>query len=312
MLEKELINESIKIIIEEDLLIEKALPVSLANKQAMIWLKPGSAAAYTQALEVSAGLVICDQDTYERLAEDNKAMKNFVLTANPKRIFSKLVHLLLDRNLLSGIHASAVIHPNASLGENLYIGPNTVVGNCIIGDNTVIHGNCYLFDGIRIGNNVIVNPGVVIGSDGFGYSKEDDGTVVKFPHIGSVVIMDDVEIGANTCIDRGALTDTVVHRGVKIDNLVHIAHNVIIFENAFIIANAMLGGSVEVGKNAWIAPSASVLQQLKIGADATIGVGAVVTKNVPAEEVWAGAPAKPIKEFIEMQKALKAYIDKKE
>jgi len=140
----------------------------------------------------------------------------------------------------------------------------------------------------------MIHAGAVIGSDGFGYTRNEEGLVEKFPHMGGVVIEDDVEIGANTCIDRGALGNTFIGRSVKIDNLVHIAHNVVIEENSFIIANAMIAGSVQIGKNAWIAPSASVLQQLKIGDNALVGVGSVIRENVPANETWAGVPARKI------------------
>jgi UDP-3-O-[3-hydroxymyristoyl] glucosamine N-acyltransferase len=107
-----------------------------------------------------------------------------------------------------------------------------------------------------------------------------------------VIIEDCVDIGANTCIDRGTLGNTVIRRGAKIDNLVHIAHNVVVGENTMVIANAMIGGSTEIGADSWVAPSATLRDAIQIGAASTVGLGAVVTKSVPDGEVWAGNPAK--------------------
>ena len=114
------------------------------------------------------------------------------------------------------------------------------------------------------------------------------------PHVGNVVIENGVEIGNNTCVDRGVLGSTILKENCKIDNLVHIAHGVVVGRNALVIALALVAGSVEIGENAWIAPSSSILQKVKIGKNATIGMGAVVLKNVGEEEVWVGNPAKKL------------------
>ena len=153
-------------------------------------------------------------------------------------------------------------------------------------------------------NNVTIEHGAVIGSDGYGYSRAKDGKIEPFPHIGGVHIEDDVYIGANTCIDRGSLGDTVIGKGSKIDNLVHIAHNVIIGENVMVIANSMIAGSVNVRNNSWIAPSASILNQKSIGEGSTVGIGAVVLKDVEAKTVVSGVPARPLKQHMKIQRSL--------
>ena len=145
-------------------------------------------------------------------------------------------------------------------------------------------------------------------SNGFGYSRNEEFEFEKFPHVGGVIIEDNVEIGANTCIDRGALGNTVIKTGTKIDNLVHIGHNCVIGKHCAIIANSMLGGSVVIKDYSWIAPSASILNQLSIGEKVTIGLGSVVNKSVPDGETWMGVPAKPLKEFADIQKAMKKLI----
>jgi UDP-3-O-[3-hydroxymyristoyl] glucosamine N-acyltransferase len=146
----------------------------------------------------------------------------------------------------------------------------------------------------RIGKNVRIGAGTVIGGEGFGYMPDEDGALVQFPHIGGVTIEDDVEIGANVCIDRGALGDTIIGRGTKIDNLVHVAHNVKIGKNCQIICQVGIGGSVEIGDNSFVGISASIRNQIKIGQNAVIGMGAVVVKDVPDNMTVAGNPASPI------------------
>ncbi len=174
------------------------------------------------------------------------------------------------------IHESAVIGVNSSIGNFTSIGKDVVIGeSCFISDNVT------LLDGVTIGNRVFVGPGCVIGTDGFGYESRADGTYVKFPHIGGVVIGDDVEIGGNTVIDRGALGTTVIDSGVKIDNLVHISHNVRLGSNSLVIANAMVAGGVNVGEGSWIGPSSNILDRTTVGKKTFIGMGVSVIKNIP-------------------------------
>lgn len=285
-------------------LVSNALTLEEANPESLVWIKPGNSAALEKLATASAALVICDEATYQA-ALSKGIHKTCLLVKEPKRIFSKLVNRLFVQLPSPGVHPTAFVDPGAVIGKNCYIGPFCYVGKAQIGDHTILHGHCHIYDKVTIGKDCIIHGGVVIGSDGFGYSRDEAGNVEKFPHIGGVVIGNNVEIGSNTCVDRGALGNTIIHDGVKIDNLVHVAHNVVLHENAFIIANAMLGGSTVVGKAAWVAPSASILQQLHIGENATIGVGAVVTKNIPAGETWTGMPARPLQEFLNMQKKIK-------
>lgn len=174
------------------------------------------------------------------------------------------------------IHESAVIGANSSIGNFTSIGKDVVIGkSCVISDNVT------LLDGVTLGNRVFVGPGCVIGTDGFGYEPRADGTYVKFPHIGGVVIGDDVEIGGNTVIDRGALGATIIESGVKIDNLVHISHNVRVGRNSLVIANAMIAGGVHVGEGSWIGPSSNILDRTLVGKKAFVGMGVSVIKSIP-------------------------------
>ena len=174
----------------------------------------------------------------------------------------------------------------------------------LIGNNTNIAPNVCIHNDTIIGDNVIIESGTVIGSDGFGYTRSQNKTFEHFPHVGGVIIEDDVYVGANACIDRGTLDDTIIRKGAKIDNLVHIAHNVIVGKHTAVIALAMLGGSVHTGDYSWIAPSASVMNQAKLGENVTVGLGATVMKNVPDGQTVVGIPARPIKEFVKIQRQL--------
>jgi acetyltransferase-like isoleucine patch superfamily enzyme len=147
---------------------------------------------------------------------------------------------------------------------------------------------------IKYGKNFIVGDNCSIGNDGFGYIKDEMGRWIKFPHFGDIIIGDDVEIGSNVCIDRGSLSNTIIGSGVKVDNFVHIAHNVEIGENTLIIAQSMIGGSTKIGKNCWISPSVSIKNGISIGDNVLIGMGAVVLKDVENNKVMVGNPAKEL------------------
>ncbi len=157
----------------------------------------------------------------------------------------------------------------------------------------------------EIGDRVIIHSGSVIGSDGFGYETVD-GNHIKIPQTGSVWIQDDVEIGANVCVDRGRFQKTVIKKGVKIDNLVQIAHNVVIGENSLIISQAGISGSSELGKNVIIAGQAGLVGHITLGDETVVGAGAGVTKSWPAKSIILGSPAKPLSE----QKKLFAFISR--
>lgn len=174
------------------------------------------------------------------------------------------------------LSTGVVIGPRVTIGDGVEIGPNTCIANCTIASGVVVGANCS------------------IGLPGFGYARGASGGLERFPHLGGVRIEEGVEIGSNTCIDRGSIGDTVIGKGAKIDNLVHIAHNVVIGRNVVVIANAMIGGSVQIDDDAWVAPSVSIRDQLVIGSQATLGLGAVVVKSVDDGAVMVGNPAKPL------------------
>jgi UDP-3-O-[3-hydroxymyristoyl] glucosamine N-acyltransferase len=278
-------------------------PVLEADEDSLVFIASGRADAQTLAQRTRARIIICDP-AVDALAP-GLAEKIFVVVANPKLVFAGIVNALFVERPAWGIHSTATVDPAANVHDDVYIGPFAYVGKADIGSGTFIYGHVHIYDGVRIGKNVVIHAGTIIGADGFGYLRAEDGSVTSFPHVGGVEIEDDVEIGANTCIDRGSLGNTTLRRGAKIDNLVHIAHNVVVGRNAFVIANAMVGGSTVLGDGSWISPSATLRDGIRIGRDATVGLGAVVTKDVPDAEVWAGTPARPMAELIAVQNKLK-------
>lgn len=222
-----------------------------------------------------------------------------ILSSNSKAVFfSILEHFWGDEqdNSIPSIGPGTVVGHNVHLGEDVRIDHNcSLIGNISIGDGTIIEANVTIGNHVIIGDHCHIKAGAVIGGRGFGYSK-NNGQYHPVRHFGSVVIGNNVDVGSNTCIDSGTIDDTVIHDGVKIDNLCHIAHNVIIDENTIVIANSTICGSVHIGKNAYIAPHSVIMNQLEIGDDAIIGMGSVVTKDVADNKVVMGTPAKVIRE----------------
>ena len=221
---------------------------------------------------------------------------NFIIVKNPRLAFQKVLASYFATNRPGKIHSSAFISSKSVVGNNVYIGHNVVIEEgCEIGDNVVILSNSVILERTIIGDNVSIGSNSTIGGVGFGYEKNLEGDFKLVPHIGNVVINNNVDIGSNVCIDRAVIGGTIIHDNVKIDNLVHIAHGVVIGRNTVVIANAMIAGSVEIGENSWIAPSSSIINKSVVGSNSLIGLGAIVTKDVEDNTVVAGNPAKFIR-----------------
>ena len=284
--------------------IENIKSINNADEASLVFIDSKSGNKELLLSNTKAITIICDFIPSSEAIYNTKCL---IVVNNPKLFFAKLVNQQMN-SFISGIHPSAIISDNAKIASNSYIGPNVCVGNNVeIGENTFIHSNCSIYDNVKIGHNVIIDAGCVIGSSGFGFVRDEEGVPTQFPQLGGVIIEDDVEIGANVCIDRGALQDTVIHKGVKIDNLVQIAHNVEIGEYTFVIANTIIAGSTTIGKRCWIAPS-RIINKIRIGDDVTIGYGSVVLKSVPARTTYMGNPASEVSEYFKIQYKLKSQL----
>lgn len=248
--------------------------------------------------------------------------KPAVKVANPRLAFTKLLEVFtppvrVDR----GVHPMAVLGDNVKLGANVAILPYVVLAdNVTIGDNAVIYPHTYIGENVtigsdtliyssvsvreqcHIGNRVIIQPGAVIGSDGFGFVTVG-GKHKKVPQVGNVVIEDDVEIGAQAAIDRATTGSTVVKAGTKIDNLVHLAHNVVIGENCFLVAQTGIAGSAKVGNNVTFAGQSGSAGHLTIGDNCVFAARTAPISDVPAGSFYAGFPARPHKEWLRTEAA---------
>ena len=280
---------------KDDFFINKYASLNNIKDNSITWIKNKSYFKEELFNGVKNVLLVVDSDI--NMDEIENKDIGFIICQNPKEVFFSILDEFFKQDKFEDFISPNSVIKTKNIGQNVYIGHNCYIDkNVKIGDNVVIKNNVSIEGKVEIGNNTIIHSGVVIGTDGFGYFKNNEGKNIKVPHYGGVIIGNDVEIGANTCIDRGTLDDTLIGDNVKIDNLCHIAHNVVIKDNCSIIALSMLGGSVVLEQNAYIAPGASVMNQLTIGENSLVGMGAVVTKDVEKNKVVAGVPAKVIRE----------------
>jgi UDP-3-O-[3-hydroxymyristoyl] glucosamine N-acyltransferase len=264
--------------------------------------------------ESRAGAVIVPADVAE-------VSGNLVRVKNPKVGFAKALELFHpSATAFEGISPQAVIGhqlrcgrqaaiaPLACIGNEVTIGdrlvchPGVVIGDgVIIGDDVQIYPNVTIRENCRIGNRVILHAGVVVGSDGFGFAP-DDGSYCKIPQVGFVQVDDDVEIGANTTVDRATPGKTWIQRGVKIDNLVHIGHNVTVGEDSVLVAQVIAGGSTTIGKHVIIAGATAIADHLTIGDGAIIGPCSGVGKPIAAGDIVSGAPHMPHRTWLRVHR----------
>jgi UDP-3-O-[3-hydroxymyristoyl] glucosamine N-acyltransferase len=241
------------------------------------------------------------------LSEVNKAFSELpcIVTENPYAYFAKVSALLNPRSVAKvGIHASAVVGAESTIPSTCAIGPSVVIGaNASLADGVVIGAGCFIGDNVVIGKNTQLQAnvtvyadcvigaqcniaaGAVIGADGFGYANQE-GTWVKIPQVGRVVIADNVDIGANTTVDRGALDDTIIENGVKLDNLIQIGHNCIIGEHSVIAGCVGIAGSAKIGKRCRIGGAAMILGHLEIADDVTISPGSMITRSLKKADTY--------------------------
>ena len=254
-----------------------------------------------------------------------------ILVTRPRLILKKLLDFYNKGVLPAKItHPSAVIDPTSKIGKNCSVGAGVCIGaNAIIGDNCVLKPNCTILDGSIIGNNVIIHSGAVIGSDGYGYVTEEESNLEKAKRrdfnfnlgrqiqhkilsIGNVIIEDDVEIGANTCVDRGTIGPTIIGAGTKVDNLVQIAHNCKIGKDCLIVGQVGLAGSVSVGDRVVVGGQCGFADNINIGDDVICVARAGVHGDIPSKSVYMGAPAVPYIEYFKNEKEIRRLPRKQE
>lgn len=233
-------------------------------------------------------------------------------------LLEKYNSLKLDKK---GIEQPSFVHPDAKIGKDVYIGAFTYIGaNALIGDGTKIFPQCYIGDDVKIGENAALHSGVkiyhdciignkvtihastVIGSDGFGFAPQADGTYKKVSQIGNVIIEDDVEIGANTCIDRATMGSTIIRKGVKLDNLIQIAHNAEIGQNTVIASQTGISGSAKIGESSIIGGQVGVVGHVTLAKGTQIQAKSGINKSIEEEgKKWGGAPATSYQSYMRSQ-----------
>jgi len=298
-----------RVVIEGVASLERAVPGDLAFVRT-----PGfasAARASRAAAFVAAPGVVIDE-------------RPILRSPRPDLDFARLVGLLMGgperRSFVPGappiapsaqIDASARLGPGCVVGERARIGAHSVLQagvvvypDVAIGDDCELHAGVIVREGTRVGDRVVLHPGVVLGSDGFGYVADEEGRLFKVPQVGIVVIEDDVEIGANTTVDRATLEETRIRRGARIDNLVQIAHNCDVGEGAVIAAQVGLSGSTVVGAGAVLMGGVGSAGHLRVGAGAFVGARSGLHKDVPARGRVFGLPAVPEKSWHRMMAAL--------
>ena len=245
-----------------------------------------------------------------------------------KAFFTILKKFFTPEFPLNGIDPSAFIHPAAKLAENVAVGKNVVISSgCIIGADTkvfhntvvsdnvsigsgcLIHSNVSVRENCILGNRVIIHSGTVVGSDGFGYSPNEKGEYEKIPQIGNVIIEDDVELGSNVSIDRAAMGSTIIKRGCKIDNLVQIAHNVILGEDTVVSAQTGVSGSTKIGRHCILAGQAGLVGHIELGDNVIITAQSGVSKSIPKPGYYSGSPAMEMRSYQKMQAQVRFIPD---
>ena len=302
---------------DASIIVSNVSSLQSATRDSLVFVE--DARHFDTALASSAAAVIAGDFAAGNFAAS--ASKPLLISAQPRLTFARAARLLRDPDRNRGIHPSAIVPASAELGKNVAIGARAILGEhvkigdettigagSVIGDNVGIGTHCRLdanvtvYSGTTLGDRVIVQAGAVLGSEGFGYVRDSEtGRYEQSPQIGRLVIEDDVEVGANSTIDRGALDETRIRRGTKIDNLVHIGHNVLIGENVVIVAQTGISGSAVVGDNVIIGGQVGIADHVRIEEGAILGAqSGIPTKKVIRGKgvVFWGTPARPIREYL--------------
>ncbi|MBC7319988.1 UDP-3-O-(3-hydroxymyristoyl)glucosamine N-acyltransferase [bacterium] len=248
--------------------------------------------------------------------------KPHIVVDDPRAVMPTLLNLFVKKKELRGIDNTAIIGNNCTIPESCFVGPYVVIGDnvklgervvimagskigdeVIIGDDSVVGYNVVVEDRTIIGKRVKIQPGAVIGKEGFGFYRSKDG-YIRIPHLGNVIVEDDVEIGANSIVDRATLGSTVIKKGTKIDSLVLVAHNVKIGEDTAIAGQTGIAGSSEIGNRCMLGGQVGIVDHVKIGDDSIILAQAGVIGDIPSNSIFSGTPARPHRDWLKAQAIL--------
>ncbi len=284
-----------------------------ANSSSLVFLQSAD------NLPARAAVIVTTSEVAEQLKE--RCASFIVCVANVRLAQAKMKQHFDDYQAKDtewdAVHDSAVVHKSSVLKKGCRVGPNAVIGaDCQLGENVVVRANAMIEHGVEIGRDSIIHAGAnigynsqlgervsiqagaVIGSEGFGFAPDSDRRYHRIPHTGNVIIGDDVHIGANSCVDRGTYGATEIARGVKIDNMVHVAHNVEIGEDSLLTAQSVVAGSSKLGKRVIASGQTGILDHKTIADDAVLVHRCGVSEDITSSGMWAGTPARPFKEYV--------------
>lgn len=291
-----------------DLEIQRVFPIDQAEEGDITFVSNPKYLSKLQDCRASAVIVVPGLDV---------PRDNLLITANPYLAFAKILTFLqgpaeAGKGVLPGamVAASAeladsvTVHPGVVIGENVKVGSGTVLhpgvvlyDDVTVGSDCLLHAGAIVREGCRLGDRVILQPAAIIGADGFGFAP-DGSSYYKIPQVGIVVLEDDVEIGACSCIDRAALGETRIRRGTKLDNLVQIGHNVELGEDCVIVAQVGIAGSSKIGKHCTFGGQAAVAGHVSVGDNVMLGARSGVSGNVESNQILSGIPLQPHKEWL--------------
>ena len=255
--------------------------------------------------DTSASAIIVSPEFKDKINEGIVVYDPYLAYAKISSLYQKYPNPYDSKQSNYFIHESSDVHESVIIGPNVFIGPD-----CKIGQGSIIHANTSLVMNVEIGKNSIVHFNSVLGSDGFGYAPHKNG-YTKIEQLGKLIVGDNVEIGAGCTIDRGAIENTIIHNGVKLDNLVHIAHNVILGENSAIAASCAIAGSTIIGKNLQMGGLSGILGHLEIADDVLIGAHTLITKSINESGNYVGImPAQEHKDWAKSSVFIKRRISK--
>ena len=277
---------------DPECVVDNLSTISSASESSITFLTNSK---YSGNLKNSKACAVLVDENYK---EDKNF--NYLKSKDPYLAYATLSKLFKEEsnNTFPFVDKSAVISENSVISKNVYIGPHVYIGpNCVIEDNVTVNANCSIVQNVSISSNTTIHYGSVLGSDGFGFAPSKNG-YVKIEQLGGLKVGKNVEIGANCSIDRGALDDTEIHDGVILDNLIHIAHNVVLGEDSAIAASCAIAGSTKIGKNFQMGGLSGVLGHLEICDDVTVGAHTLITKNISKPGNYVGImPAQDHKEW---------------
>lgn len=293
---------------ESDLVITRASTLQNIHENSILFVKKWTEDNISAIKSAQNCLVLVPEDTSFMLPDSIKLSNVIAYVANPRLSYAKVMNAVVETISIERQYITrngAFIADNALIGDGTVIEPGVLIDHSVvIGSSVRIHAGAVIRSFSEIGDNAIIREYAVIGSEGFGFERDRNGTPVRLPHLGGVRIGRNVEIGVSTTVCAGTIEPTIIEDDVKMGNLVHIAHNCVVGKGTLITSCVELSGSVKVGQFCWIGPNVSVIESKQIGERATIGIGAVVIKDVEPGTVVAGNPGRLTSEIRRINRAI--------